>query len=131
LLEASRVLRRMFGPKVAGGWRRLHNEEFHNLYASPSIIKLINSRKMRRAGHVARMGEMRNVYSIFVRNPRGRKPLGRPRRRWKDNIRMYLRKVVWDGVDWIHVTQDRDQWRAVVEDGNVTSGSIKREEFLD
>jgi hypothetical protein len=87
----NRVSRRIFGPKrggVTGGWRKLHNEEFHNLYSSPSIIRIIKSRRMRWAGHVARMGEKRNVYRLFVGKPEGKRPLGRPRRRWIDNIKM-------------------------------------------
>jgi hypothetical protein len=92
----NRVLRRMFGPKrdeVTGGWRKLHNEELHNLYSSPSIIRMIKSRRMRLAGHVARMGEKRTGYSILVRNPEGKRPLGRPRRRWVDNIKMDPREI--------------------------------------
>jgi hypothetical protein len=77
------VLRRIFGPKrdaVTGGWRKLHNEELHNLYSSPSKIRIIKSRRMRWAGHVARMGEKRNVYRLLVGKPEGKRPLGRPRR---------------------------------------------------
>jgi hypothetical protein len=70
----------------------------HNLYASPSIIRM---RRMRWAGHVARMGKKRNAYRILVGNPKGMRPLGRPRRRWVDNIKMDLREIGWDGVDWI------------------------------
>jgi hypothetical protein len=80
----NRVLRRIFGPKrdeVTGGWKKLHNEELHNLYSSPSIIRVIKSRRMRWAGHATRMGERRNAYRILVGNPEGRRPLGRPRRR--------------------------------------------------
>jgi hypothetical protein len=80
----NRVLRRIFGPKrdgVTGGWRKLHNEELHNLYSSPSIIRIIKSRRMKWAGHVARMGENRNVYRLLVGKPEGKRPLGRPRRR--------------------------------------------------
>jgi hypothetical protein len=87
----NRVLRRIFGSKrdgVAGGWRKLYNEELHNLYSSTSIIRMIKSRRMRWAGHVARMGEKRNVYRLFVRKPEGKRPLGRPRRRWIYNIKM-------------------------------------------
>jgi hypothetical protein len=76
------VLRTILGPKreeVAGGWRRLHNEELHNMYALPNIIKTIKSRRMRWAGHVARMGERRNVYTVFVGTPEGKRPLGRTR----------------------------------------------------
>jgi hypothetical protein len=80
----NRVLRRIFGPKrdgVTGGWRKLHNEELHNLYSSPSIIRILKSWMMRWAGHVARMGEKRNVYMLLVEKPEGKSPLGRPRRR--------------------------------------------------
>jgi hypothetical protein len=92
----NRVLRRIFGPKrdeVTRGWRKLHNEELHNLYSSPSIIRVIKSRRMRWAGHVARMGERRNAYRILVVKPEGKRPLGRPRRRWVDNIKMDLREI--------------------------------------
>jgi hypothetical protein len=113
----NRVLRRIFGPKrdeVTGGWRKLHNEELHNLYSSPSIIRIIKSKRMRWAGHVARMGGKRNTYRILVGKPEGKKPLQRPRRRCVDNIKMELRELGWDGMDWIDVAQDRDQWRALV-----------------
>jgi hypothetical protein len=86
----NRMLRRIFGLKrdeVIGGWRKLHNEELHNFYGSPSII-IIKSRRMRWAGHVARMGETRSAYRILVGKPQGKRPLGRPRRRWEDNIKM-------------------------------------------
>jgi hypothetical protein len=89
----NRVLRRIFGPKmdgVTGGWRELHNEDLHNLYSSPSIIRIIKSRRMRWAGHVARMGKKRNVYRSLVGKPEGKRPLGRPRRKWIDNIKMDL-----------------------------------------
>jgi hypothetical protein len=98
----NRVLRRIFGPKrdeVTGEWRKLHNEEFRDLYSSPSIIRIIKSRRMRWAGHVARMGEKRNAYRLLVGKPEGRRPLGRPRRRWVDNIRMDLGEVGWGDVD--------------------------------
>jgi hypothetical protein len=87
----NRVLRKIFGPKrdgVTGGWRKLHNEELHNLYSSPCIIRIIKSRMVRWAGHVARMGEKRNVYRLLIGKPEGKKPLGRPRRRWIDNIKV-------------------------------------------
>jgi hypothetical protein len=98
---------------VTGGCRKLHNEELHNLYSSPSIIKIIKS-KMRWAGHVARMGKKRNAYRILVENPEGKRPLGTPRRRWVNNIKMDLREIRWDGMDCIDLAQDRDQWRALV-----------------
>jgi hypothetical protein len=113
----NRVLRRIFGPKsheVTGGWRKLHNEELHGLYSSPSIIGVIKARRMRWAGHVARMGEVSGAYNILVGRPEGRRQLGRPRRRWEDNIKMDLREIGFRDVDWIHWAQDRDRWRAVV-----------------
>jgi hypothetical protein len=79
--------------EVTGGWRKLHNEEIYNLYSSPSIIRMIKSRRMRWAGHVARMGLKRNAYRILVGNPEGKRPLGRPKRRWVDNIKMDLREI--------------------------------------
>jgi hypothetical protein len=91
------VLRRIFGPKrdeETGGWRKLHNEALRNLYSSPSIIRMIKSRRMRWAGHVARMGEKRNAYRILVGKTERKRPLGRPRRRWVDNIKMDLREIV-------------------------------------
>jgi hypothetical protein len=92
----NRVLRRIFGPKrdeVIGGWRKLHNEEIHNLYCSSSIIRIIKSKRTRWEGHVARMGEKRIAYRILVGKPEGKRPLKRPRRRWEDNIRMDLREI--------------------------------------
>jgi hypothetical protein len=111
------VLRRTFGPKrdeVMRGWRKLHNEELRDLYSSPSIIRIMKSRRMRLAGHVARKGEKRNAYRWLVGKPEGRRPLGRPRRRSIDNIRMDLVEVEWGDVDWIGLAQDRDSWRALV-----------------
>jgi hypothetical protein len=90
----NRVLRSIFGPKreeVAGGWRRLHNEELHNLYTSPSM--LIKSRGMRWTGHVAWIPQVRNAYNILLRKPEGKRPLGRPRHRWEDYIRLYSRDI--------------------------------------
>jgi hypothetical protein len=98
----NRVLMRIFGPKrdeVTGEWRKLHNEELHNLYSSPNIIRQIKSRIMRWAGHVARMRDERNVYRVLMGKPEGKKPLGRPRRRWEDGIRMDLRKIGWRSLD--------------------------------
>jgi hypothetical protein len=113
----NRMLRRIFGPKrdeVTGEWRKLRNEELHELYSSPSIIRIIKARRMRWAGHVARMGEKRNAYRLFVGKPEGRRPLGRPRRRCLENIRMGIAEVRWGDVDWIGLAQDRDRWRALV-----------------
>jgi len=94
-------LRRTFGPKrdkVTGEWRKLHNEELNNLYSSPNIVRVIKPRRMRWVGYVAHMGEGRGVYRVLVGKPERRRPLGRPRHRWEDNIRMDLREVgVWTG----------------------------------
>ena len=111
------VLRRIFGPRrdeVTEEWRRLHNEELNDLYCSPNIVRVIKSRRMRWAGHVARMGEERGMYRVLVGKPEGKRPLGRPRRRWVDNIRMDLQEVGCGYVDWIVLAQDRDRWRTLV-----------------
>jgi hypothetical protein len=108
----NRVLRRIFGPKrdkVTGGWRKLHNEELHGC-----IVRVIKARRMRWEGHVAGMGEVRGAYNILVGRPEGRRPLGRPRRRWEDNIKMDLKEIGFGDVDWIHLAQDMDRWRALV-----------------
>jgi hypothetical protein len=113
----NRVLRKIFGPKsdeVTGEWRKLHNKELRDLYSSPSIIRIIKSRRMRWAGHVARMREKRNAHRLVVENPEGRRPLARPRCRWVGNIRMDLGEVGWGNVDWIGLAQDRNRWRALV-----------------
>jgi hypothetical protein len=99
---------------LAGGWRKLHNEELHNLYSSPSITRIIKSRRMRWAGHVARMGEERNVYRLLVGKPEGKRPLGKPRRRWMDKIKMNLLVIGLNVVDWINLAQDRYRWSALV-----------------
>jgi hypothetical protein len=112
-----KVLRRIFGPKrdeVTGGWRKLHNEELRELYSSLSIIRIIKSMRIRWSRHVARLGEKRNAYRLLVRKPEGKRQLGRPIRRWVDNIKMDLLEIGWGGVDWIGLVQDRDKWRAVV-----------------
>jgi hypothetical protein len=111
------VLRRIFGPRrdeVTGGWRKLHNEELRDLYSSPSITRIIKSRRMRWAGHVARMGEKRNKYRLLVGKREGKRPLRRSRRRWVDNIKMDVLEIGWGGVDWIGLAQDGDRWTAHV-----------------
>jgi hypothetical protein len=113
----NRVLRRIFGPKrdeVTGGWRKLHDEELRGLSSSPNIVTVIKARRMRWAGHVVLMGEIRSAHNILVGRPEGRRPLGRPRHRWEDNIKMDLREIEFGDVDWIHLAQDRDMWQAVV-----------------
>ena len=113
----NRVLRKVFGPKrdeVTGEWRKLHNEELSDLYALPNIVRVVKSRRMRWAGHVARMGDGRGVHRVLVGKPEGKRPLGRPRRRWEDNIEMDLRELGRGGGDWMELVQDRDRWRALV-----------------
>jgi hypothetical protein len=95
-------------------WRKLHNKELHDLYSSPSIISVVRSRRMKWAGHVTGMGEKRNAYRLLMGKPEGKRPLGRPRQRWVDNIRMDIVEVGWGDMDWIGLTQDRDRWRALV-----------------
>jgi len=111
------VLRRIFGPRsdeVNGECRRLHNEELNDLYSSPNSVRVIKSRRMRWAEHAARMGEERGVYRVLVGKPEGKRPLGRPRRRWVDNVRMDLQEVGCGYMDWIGLAQNRDRWRTLV-----------------
>jgi hypothetical protein len=117
----NRVLRRIFGPRrdeVTGEWRKLHNEELRDLYSSPSIIRIIKSRRIRWVGHIARMGEKMNAYILLVGMPEGKKSLGRPRRRWVDNIRMDHGEVgwgiepsgsmkLWETIEWPNIVTSR------------------------
>ena len=108
---------RIFGPRrdeVTREWRRLHNEDVNNLYSSPNILRVIKSRRMRWAEHVARMGEEKSVYRILVEKPGGKRSLGIPRRRWVNSIRMDLQEVGCGYMDWIELAQDRDRWRTIV-----------------
>jgi len=113
----NRVLRKVFGPKideVTGEWRKLHNEELNDLYSLPNIVRVVKSRRMRWAEHVARMGENRGVQRVLVGKPEGKRPLGRPRRRWEDNIKMDFQNVGGGRGDWMELAEDRDRWRALV-----------------
>jgi len=108
---------RIFGPKrdeVKGKWTKLHNEELIGMYSSPNVVRVIKSRRMRWAGHLARMGERRGVYRVLVGKPEVKRSLGRPRLRWEDNIKMDLQEVGCGRMDWIEPAQDRDKWRALV-----------------
>jgi hypothetical protein len=113
----NRVLRRVFGPKrneVTGEWRKLHNEELNDLYSSPNIVRVVKSRRVSWAGHVARMGKDRVVHRVLVGMPEGKRPLGRPRSRWEDNNKIDLQEVGGGRGDWMELAQDRDRWRALV-----------------
>jgi hypothetical protein len=112
----NRVLRRIFGPKREedASWRKVRNDELHSLYSSPNIFRVIKSRRMRWARRVARMGEGRGVYRILGGEPEGKRLLGRPGRKWEDNIKIYLREIGINGANWIRLTQDSVRWRAFV-----------------
>jgi hypothetical protein len=107
-----RALRRVFGPKrdkATGEWRKLHNKELNDLYSLPNTVQVVKSRQMRWAEHVAHMGEDRGVYRVLVGKPEGKRPLGRPRHRWKDNIKMDIQEGGWGHGDWMELAQDRDR----------------------
>jgi hypothetical protein len=113
----NRVLRRIFGPKrdeVRREWRRLHNEKLNDLFSSPNIVRVIKIEKNEIGGACSTYGEKRGACWILVRRPERKRPLGRPRHRWKDNIKRDLREVGWEGMDWIGLAEDRDRWRAPV-----------------
>ena len=108
----NKVLRKIFGAKndeITGEWRKLHNAELHVLYSSPNITRNLKSRRLRWVGHLARMEQSRNAYRVLVGKPEGKRPLGRPRRRWEDNIKMDLREVSCDPEDLMALAEDRDQ----------------------
>jgi hypothetical protein len=107
---------RIFGSKREkdGSWRKLRNDELHSLYSSHNIVRMIKSRRMRWAGHVASLGERRSVYRVLFGRPEGKRPLGRPRRRWKYNIKIDVREIGIDGPNRIRLAQDRVRWRAFV-----------------
>jgi hypothetical protein len=100
--------------EVTEKWRKLHNEGLNDMHSSLNIVRVIKSRTMCWEGHVARMGEKRGSYGVLVRKPEGKRPLGKPRRRWEDNIKMDLQEVGCGGMDWIELAQHRDRWRACV-----------------
>jgi hypothetical protein len=99
---------------VTGEWRKMHNEELNDLYCLPNIVRVVTSRRKRWAGHVARMGEDRGVHRLLVRKNEGKRSLGRPRRRWEDNIKMDIQVVGGGRGDWMELAQDRDRWWALV-----------------
>jgi hypothetical protein len=111
-----KVLRRTFGPKREEdeSWRKLYNDEPYSIYSSPNIVRVIKSRRMRWAGHVACGGEERGVYRVLVRRPEGKRPQGRSRSRWEDNIKLDVREIRIDRANWIQLAQDRVQWRTFV-----------------
>ena len=100
--------------EVIGEWKKLHNEKLSDMYSLPNIVRVVKSRRMRWAGHVARLGEGRVLHRVLVGKPEGKRPFGRPRRRWEDNIKMDLQEVGGGGGDWMELAQDRDRWRAPV-----------------
>jgi len=122
-------LRKIFGHKREedGSWRELQNDELHSLYSVPNTVRVIKSRRMRWAEHVARMGEGRGVYRVLVGKPEAKRPIERPRSRWEDKG---LREIGIDGANWIRLAQDSDQWRGFCEHGNEPSDSTKEEGYF-
>jgi len=114
-----------------GEWRKLHNEELSDLYSFPNIVRVVKSRRMRWAGRVARIGEERVVHRVLMGKPEGKGPLGRPRRRWEDKVKMVLQAVGGDCGDWMELAQDRDRWRALVSTVMNLRVPKKCGEFLD
>jgi hypothetical protein len=114
MIFENRVLRKIFGPKSEedGSWRKLHNDELHDVYSSPNIVRVIKSRRKRWAGNVARMGEGRVADRVLVGRPESKRPLGRYRCRWDNNIKIDLGEIGIEGAKWIRLAQDRVQWRA-------------------
>ena len=114
----NRVLRRVFGPmrdEVTGEWRKLRNEQLSYMYSLPNIVRVVKSRRMRWTGHVVSMGEGRGVHRVLVGKPEGKRPLGRPRRRWEHNIKMDIQEVGGVCGDWMELAEDRDRWWALVK----------------
>jgi hypothetical protein len=107
------LIRVTLPPVLTGEWRKLHNEELNDLYSLPNIVRAVKLRRMRWAGHVARMGEGRGVHVVLVGKPEGKRPLGGPRRRWEDNINIDLQEVGGGCWYWMERAQDRDRWRAL------------------
>ena len=113
----NKVLRKIFGAKrdeIRGEWRKLYNADLHTLYSSPNIIRNLKSRRLRWAGHVAHMEQSRITYRVLVGKPEGNRPLGRPKCRWKDNIKMHLRELCCNPGDSMDLAEDRDQREAYV-----------------
>jgi hypothetical protein len=110
------VLRRIFGPEREedGSWTKFYNDELHSLYSSHNIVRVIKSRRMWWARHVVRIGEGIDIYRVLIGRPEGKRSLGRPRRRWEDNIKMDLREIGIDGVNWIQLARNRVQCRNFV-----------------
>jgi hypothetical protein len=120
---------RIFGPKreVDGSWRKLHNYELHNMYSSPNIVRVIKARRLRWPGHVAHMGEGRGVYRVLVGKPKCKRPLGKPRHRWEDNIKLDHREIGINGANWIWLAQDRVQWRAFSFSNNILHHGVSKQ----